>query len=261
MLLDAGKTVIQETRLWNENRDQTEPMRTKENAQDYRYFPEPDLPVFVPDAAFLQLVEDSICELPLARAKRFISDYGVTAEQAGLLCEEQELARFYEDTVKAAAAAKAAGTGELAAKTAALLLGDVKHLLTREGIDAAHIGTAKLTPSRLASLVTLTARGAVSAKNAKQALQAVFTEDKDPEDIISEHGWEQLTDPAAIANAVDGTLAAEAATAAELREAKAAGNEKRIKTLTSYLAGKVIAATGGRADPSIVGKALAEKLG
>jgi aspartyl-tRNA(Asn)/glutamyl-tRNA(Gln) amidotransferase subunit B len=195
----------------------------------------------------------------MARAKRFVSAYGLTAEQAGLLCEEAELASFFEDAVKAAVS-PAAALKEIAAKTAALLLGDVKHLWTKEGIGTAQIGKAKLSPVRLASLVALLARGAVSAKNAKQTLQAVFAEDKDPEVLIREHGWEQLTDPVLIGKAVDDVLAAEAATAAELVEAKAATNEKRIKTLTSYLAGKVIAATGGRADPSIVGKTLAEKL-
>jgi aspartyl-tRNA(Asn)/glutamyl-tRNA(Gln) amidotransferase subunit B len=256
VLLDAGKAVVQETRLWNENRDQTEPMRTKENAQDYRYFPEPDLPVFVPDAAFLRLVEDSVCELPLARAQRFVAEYGLAEESADAICEERAFADYYEDAVKKAVAA-GLETRDASSRIANLLLGDVKHLLANEGIDAAAIGGAKLTPARLAALVALAAQGTVSAKNAKQALAAVFAEDKDPEAVVKERGWEQLTDPAKIGEAVNAVLKAEAATLADLQSAKAAGNEKRVKTLNAYLAGKVIAATGGRADPSIVGKLLA----
>jgi aspartyl-tRNA(Asn)/glutamyl-tRNA(Gln) amidotransferase subunit B len=259
VLLDEGKTVVQETRLWNENRDQTEPMRTKENAQDYRYFPEPDLPVFVPDADFLRLVEDSICELPLARVKRFVADYGLSEESADSICEERAVADYYEDAV-----AKVVAAGiekqDAALKTANLLLGDVKHILTKEGIDTAEIGAAKLTPVRLAALVVLAAKGTISAKNAKQTLAAVFAEDKDPDTLVKERGWEQITDPAKISAAVDAVFQAEAATLADLQNAKAANNEKRVKTLNAYLAGKVIAATGGRADPGIVGKLLAERV-
>jgi aspartyl-tRNA(Asn)/glutamyl-tRNA(Gln) amidotransferase subunit B len=257
VLLDAGKAVVQETRLWNENRDQTEPMRTKENAQDYRYFPEPDLPVFVPDAAFLRLVEDSVCELPLARAKRFAAEYGLAEESADSICEERAFADYYEDTVKKAAGLE---TRDAAAKIANLLLGDVKHILAKEGIDLAAVGSAKLTPARLAAIVVLAAKGTISAKNAKQTLAAVFAEDKDPEIIVKERGWEQLTDPEKIGEVVDAVLKAETATLADLQNAKEAGNEKRVKTLNAYLAGKVIAATGGRADPAIVGKLLAERL-
>jgi aspartyl-tRNA(Asn)/glutamyl-tRNA(Gln) amidotransferase subunit B len=250
---------VQETRLWNENRDQTEPMRTKENAQDYRYFPEPDLPVFVPDAAFLRRVEEAVCELPIARVKRFIAEYGLSEENADALCDEKAFADYYEEAV-----AKAAGEGlpkkEAAAKVANLLLGDVKHILTKTGIDPADIGSAKLSPARLASLVVLTAKGTVSAKNAKQTLAAVFDENKDPQAIIKERGWEQITDPAKIGEVMDGVLTAEAETLTDLQSAKASGNEKRVKTLTAYLAGKVIAATGGRADPGVVGRLLAGRI-
>jgi aspartyl-tRNA(Asn)/glutamyl-tRNA(Gln) amidotransferase subunit B len=266
---------VQETRLWNENRDQTEPMRTKENAQDYRFFPEPDLPVFTPDAAFLRSVEDALCELPAARKARFITDYKLSEEQAALLCEEKPLADYYESATAVAFEAMPASCvdgvapspeagflqkSDVASRTAALLLGDVKHLLTQKGIAAADIATSALTAARLASLVSLAAQGKVSAKNAKQCLQAVFDEDREPAAIIKERGWEMLTDSAAIEKAVAATLEAEAATVTELKAAKAACNEKRVKTLGSYLAGKVIASTGGRADPAITGRILAEKL-
>jgi aspartyl-tRNA(Asn)/glutamyl-tRNA(Gln) amidotransferase subunit B len=254
-LLDQGKTVTQETRLWNENRDQTEPMRTKENAQDYRYFPEPDLPVFCPDAKFLASVEEGLTELPIPRMKRFMEEYGLRNEQADLICEEKAGADYFE------AAAGEAVRGGLEKKDAAdrigkWLLSDIKHILSRERIPLGDIFSFKLSPRRLASLIILVARGQVSLKNAKQAMEAVLAEDRDPELIIRERGWEQLSDPAEIAQVVRTVWEAEAAVFAEIRAANAADGEvsaRRQNTLRAYLVGKVLAATGGRADPKIAG--------
>jgi aspartyl-tRNA(Asn)/glutamyl-tRNA(Gln) amidotransferase subunit B len=253
--LDAGKTITQETRLWNENRDETLPMRTKENAQDYRYFPEPDLPVFSPDPAFRASVEESLVELPLNRVKRLEAEYGLSGEQADLICEEKALADYFEaaisDAVRQGLAAK-----DAAGRIANLLLQDIKHILGREGIDPRNIGAFALSPRRLAALVVLSARGQVSGKNARQALEAAAREDKDPEIIIRERGWEQLSDPAKIAEAVRAVSEAEVLTVAELR-AIASGEKdappKRRQTLTAFLVGKVLTATGGRADPRIAG--------
>jgi aspartyl-tRNA(Asn)/glutamyl-tRNA(Gln) amidotransferase subunit B len=253
-LLDQGKTVVQETRLWNENRDETLPMRQKENAQDYRYFPEPDLPVFAPDPAFLASVEEALVELPLARMRRFQDEYGLNDGQADLVCEEKALADYFEEAVKAAA-----GPGlekkDAAAKIANWILTDIRRILSRENIALRDIGSFRLGPRRLASLVSLAARGEVSGRNARQCVEEVLKEDRDPEIIIRERGWEQLSDPAAIAQAVKAAVEAEGDTLAELR-AIAAGEKdappKRRQTLTAYLVGRVLAATGGRADPQIV---------
>ncbi|GHV40488.1 aspartyl/glutamyl-tRNA(Asn/Gln) amidotransferase subunit B [Spirochaetia bacterium] len=251
-MLDAGKTVVQETRLWNENRDETMPMRTKENAQDYRYFPEPDLPVFSPDAAFLKSVEESLVELPVSRAKRFEKDLGLNGEQADLVCEEKASADYFE------AALSAAVSAGLEPKDAALrivnwLLQDIKHILSREGIPLHDIGSFKLNPKRLAALVALVGGGQISVKIAKQTLEAVLAEDKDPEVIIKERGWERLSDPAKIAEIVQAVYKAEEAAFAEAREAAAGGNGKRRQTLSAFLVGKVLAASSGRADPKIAG--------
>jgi aspartyl-tRNA(Asn)/glutamyl-tRNA(Gln) amidotransferase subunit B len=253
-LLDQGKTVTQETRLWNENRDETVPMRQKENAQDYRYFPEPDLPVFAPDPAFLESVEEALVELPLDRMRRFRDEYGLNGEQADLVCEEKALADYFEDAVKAAA-----GQGlekkDAAGKIVNWILTDIRRILAREGTALRDIGSFAVCPRRLASLVSLTARGEVSGKNARQCLEEVLKEGRDPEIIIKERGWEQLSDPAAIARAVKAAAAAEGDTLAELRAIVAGEKEappKRRQTLTAYLVGRVLAATGGRADPQIV---------
>jgi aspartyl-tRNA(Asn)/glutamyl-tRNA(Gln) amidotransferase subunit B len=245
LLLDAGKPVIQETRLWNENRDQTEPMRTKENAQDYRFFPEPDLPVFSPDPAFLASVEASLVELPQERIRRVEAEYGLPAEQAELICDEKAEADYFE-----AALGEAEKLGlkkhDAVGRITHWLLSDIRHILNREGIA---IGSLKLNPRRLASLAALTASGRLSGKNAKQALEAVIAEDRDPEEIVRDRGWERLSDPAQIARVVQAVHQAEALVFAEIR----AANPKRRRTLTAYLVGKVLERTGGRADPGIAG--------
>ncbi|MHB9294066.1 putative aspartyl-tRNA(Asn)/glutamyl-tRNA(Gln) amidotransferase subunit B [Hollandina sp. SP2] len=251
-LLDQGKKVIQETRLWNENRDQTEPMRTKENAQDYRYFPEPDLPVFAPDPAFRASVEAALVELPAPRIARLEQDYGLSREQAELICDEKALADYFEEALTAVAA-QGFDTQDGAGRIANWLLTDIKHILSREGIALSNIRAFPLSPGRLATLVVMVARGQVSMKNGKQAMDRVIAEDRDPADLIREAGWEQLSDPAQIGKAVEAVYAAEAAVFAQTQAARAGGNRKRQRTLTAYLVGRVLEQTRGRADPKIAG--------
>ena len=260
--LDAGRTVVQETRLWNENRDETFPMRQKENAHDYRYFPEPDLPVFCPDEAFRASVESSLVELPRERMRRIMNGYGLNEEQAELICDEKEGADYFE---AAALEAERLGLPKTAAasRIANWFLSEVKHALGREGIALRDIASFRLGPRRLASLAAMLGAGRITGKTAKQCMDLVIAEDREPEDIVKEKGWEQLTDPAQIAAAAQGVLAAEESTVAELRELAAApeGKEKRRRTLTAYLVGKVIAATGGRADPKLAGEQVEALLG
>jgi aspartyl-tRNA(Asn)/glutamyl-tRNA(Gln) amidotransferase subunit B len=253
--MDQGKTVIQETRLWNENRDETLPMRTKENAQDYRYFPEPDLPVFAPDEAFLKSVEDALVELPAKRMHRLETEYGLNEEQADLICEEKIQADYFEAAVKAAVSG-GLELKEAAARIANWILTDIKHILHRDGLSPADLNVFKLNPDRLASLVAMIAQGAVSGKNGKQALEAVLKEDKDPGEIIKERDWEQIGDPAKIAETVKVVHEAETASFEEVRAAIAQGNTKKANSITTYLIGKVLAATGGRADPKIAGEQI-----
>ncbi|MDR2494724.1 MAG: Asp-tRNA(Asn)/Glu-tRNA(Gln) amidotransferase subunit GatB [Spirochaetaceae bacterium] len=254
-LLDAGKPVVQETRLWNQNRDQTEQMRVKENAHDYRYFPEPDLPVFAPDPAFLNAVKAGLVELPLPRTGRFERDYGLGAETAEALCDEKALADYFEE---AAALAETFGLSRAdgAARLANWLLTDMKRALSRAGVSPAGIGSFTLTARRLASLVSLVALERVSMKNGKQAFEEAVRDDRDPESIIKERGWERLTDSDLIGEAVRKVADAEARTVDLVKAARAAGNRKRERSLTAYLVGKVLEATGGRADPKIAGAHL-----
>jgi len=260
VLLDEGKPVIQETRLWNENRDQTEPMRQKENAQDYRYFPEPDLPIFRPDAAFLQSVEAALVEPPLERMKRLQGEFRLSAEQADLICEEKPLADYFEAAVEAAAA-RGLGRGEAAFRIANWLLSDLRALIHREGIPLGLLLESRLPPGRLAVLAGLLEKGQVSGKNARQALEEAARSGADPEALIRERGWALLRDPALIGEKARGVFEAERGVFEEAGLLQREGNLKRAKALRAYLVGKVIAASGGRADPVMAGAEVDRLMG
>jgi aspartyl-tRNA(Asn)/glutamyl-tRNA(Gln) amidotransferase subunit B len=269
-MLDAGKTIVQETRLWNENRDETVPMREKENAQDYRYLPDPDLPVFCPDAAFLKSVDEALVESPRKRMARMRNDYGLSEEQAEHICDEKEGADYFEAAVtetRVIGVTRATENMDVTDTTHRItnwFLTDIKAILNRKGIALKNIGSFPLTPRRLAALAIMLGRGKITGKLARQCMDLVVAEDRDPEEIVRANNWEQLRDPEKITEAVKSVLAAEEKTVTELRSI-AAGNgdavkKKRRRTLTAYLTGKVLAATGGRADPIIAGKLLEELL-
>jgi aspartyl-tRNA(Asn)/glutamyl-tRNA(Gln) amidotransferase subunit B len=240
-ILDKGGKIIQETRLWNENRDATEIMRTKESAHDYRYFPEPDLPPFIPDAEFLARVDKGLVELPDARRARFVKEYGLNESAADFLINEKATADFYEEVLKLGAAPDAA---------ASWLQFDVRKILNRENLALAE---SPLTAERLARLLSLLSEGRIHGKIAKQVLEAVFAEDKDPEEIVREKGWEQMNSAAELAELVDRVLAANAKAADAVR----AGDEKPL----GFLVGRIMKETEGRAEPRLVQKLLKEKLG
>ena len=230
--LARGEQVKVETRLWNENRDCTEPMRVKESEDDYRYFPEPDLPPFRPDEAFLAAVEERQVELPLARRDRLAGQHSLPAQQAAFLTAEPETAEFFEQTVAAG------GDGSQAARW---LGADIrKHLnRRRETLAASH-----LTPARLAALLELLATGTVSGKIAKQVLATVIEQDRDPQAIVAEDGLRQVTDAAALQPVLDRVLADNP----RVGEQIAAGDRKPV----GFLVGQVMRHTAGRAQPDQV---------
>jgi aspartyl-tRNA(Asn)/glutamyl-tRNA(Gln) amidotransferase subunit B len=239
-ILERGGSVTSETRLWNENRDVTESMRTKESSSDYRYFPEPDLPPFVPDAAFLARIEAAQVELPEDRKRRFMQAFGLSEEQADFLCEEKATADYFERTLSLGAEPRSA---------ALWLASDVKKHVNRSGVA---LEASPLTPERFAQLLTLLAEKRIHGKIAKAVLDAVFAEQKDPLAIIREKGWEQIVDPAVLGGTIDKVLQANAAAVTAIR----AGDHRP----TTFLIGEIMRETSGRADPGLVQALVKQRL-
>lgn len=250
-VLDRGGTIRQETRLWNENRDQTEVMRTKESSHDYRFFPEPDLPAFRPDASFIESVEAHLIELPLDRERRMMTDYGLESGQAALVCEERAGADWFEDTVREAVRC-GMERDRAAGRVANWMATDVRRVMNRDGIELADIRSLHVTSERMAAIVTMVDAGRVSTKVARQVFDAVMEEDREPAVIVAEHGWEMVVDPEKISAAVEKTFADDAASVADAVVAMDHSNISRIKALSAFLVGKAIAASGGKAEPSLV---------
>ena len=239
-VLTHGGSVVQETRLWNENRDISEAMRGKESASDYRYFPEPDLPVFVATDSFLQELEEDLVELPQYRERRFVEDYGLTATQAHLLCEERPTADFFEETVEC---------GAQPTEVAGWLSGDVRKELNRRGVSLTESG---LSPARLAGIITAVADHRIHGSIAKKVLAAVFDEDRDPAEIIAERGWELIADRSIIAGFVEQVLGEQPKAVEQVR-----GGDSRP---LGFLVGQVMKLSGGQAEPQAVNELLRDKL-
>ncbi|MDC7239993.1 MAG: Asp-tRNA(Asn)/Glu-tRNA(Gln) amidotransferase subunit GatB [Spirochaetales bacterium] len=239
-LMDNGTKIIQETRLWNENRDQTEGMRKKEDANDYRYFPEPDLPPFRPSDEFMKEVEEGICELPLVRKQRLMTSYGLGSDQAEYIHDEKFMADFFE---------KAVFLGADAVQVYSWLSSDVKKLLNR---NSQSLEDSNLSAERLARLISMIEDGQISGKIAKRVLDHIFDEDKDPDVICDEQGLVQISDPAAIAKFVDEVMAANEAVV----EAVRGGDQRQM----GFLVGQIMKVSGGKAAPAVVQSVLKEKV-
>ena len=238
--LESGETVLQETRLWDDERGVTEPMRRKETAMDYRYFPEPDLAPLVIDDAWIERVRAELPELAEARRQRFIAQYGLPAYDAGVLTGEQALADFFEAAVRAGAPAKAAANWV----TVQLL-----RLLNERQMQ---IAQAALTPQALAELVSLVESGAINALAAKTVFARLFEVGGSPAAIVGELGLAQISDEDQLAATVDTVIAESPGAAANFR----AGNEKSL----GFLVGQVMRKSGKRANPQLVNKLLRERL-
>jgi aspartyl-tRNA(Asn)/glutamyl-tRNA(Gln) amidotransferase subunit B len=232
--------LVQETRLWDEHRGITEVMRTKESAHDYRYFPEPDLPMFHATSQFLQEVEEALVELPLAKRKRLQQEYALAPEQAGFLSDEKPVADFFEQTVE---------LGADPGKAAVWLSGDVQKILNREGRE---LHESPFTPRRICELITMVDKGTISGRIAKDVVERVFCEDKDPKAIVQEQGWEQIGDRDAVETMVDRVLQEQPQAVEQIK----AGETKPI----GFLVGQVMKLSSGKADPKLVQNMLREKL-
>jgi aspartyl-tRNA(Asn)/glutamyl-tRNA(Gln) amidotransferase subunit B len=248
-LIEDGGRVVQETRLYDPDRDETRSMRSKEDAHDYRYFPDPDLPPLVVDDALLASVRDAMPELPGAMRERFQRELGLSAYDAATLTASRAVARYFEDTV--AALADPPKQAKLAANW---VMGDVAAQLNREDLA---IDACPVSPAQLGGLIGRIADGTVSGKIAREVFQAIWDERRTEPDaadrIIDARGLRQISDTGALEKIVDEVLAANPKSVEEFR----AGKEKAFNALV----GQAMKASRGKANPQQVSDLLRRRLG
>ncbi len=240
-LLSRGQTVVQETRHWDERRAVTFGSRSKEEAQDYRYFPEPDLVPVEVDEAWIGRVRADLPELPAARRDRFVNGFGLSSYDADLLTATAAMARFFEATVALFPKPKL---------VANWLVGDITAYLNEHGVEIDQIA---LSPARLAALLRLIDDGTLSGRIAKDVLTEVITQNQDPAAIVDARGLRQISDEEALRRVVEAVIAEHPGPAAEIR----AGKDRAM----SFLIGQIMKATGGRANPETANRLLRERLG
>jgi len=242
ILLDEGKTIAQETLGWDENHAVTVSQRGKEEAHDYRYLPEPDLPPMKVDLSWVEEIRASLPELPYAKQKRFIEEFGISAYAASVLTTEQTVALFFESSVKAA-------PDVLPEKIANWLSGDLFALMNEAGLS---IDEINLQPDELAALVALVEQGVITARSGKVVLEAIFREGGSPQDIVKQRGLAQISDHAILDALILETLQANP----DQVDLYLAGKT----SLDQWFFGQVMAKTRGRANPGILQQRLKHQL-
>jgi len=243
-VLAEGGMLVQETRLWDADREETRSMRSKEYAHDYRYFPDPDLPPLVLDDAFVAAVERELPELPDARRARFVAAYGLPDYDAEVLTARRDVADYFEAVVRAHANAKAASNW---------VMGDILRLIRERKLDERlTIVDWPVLPDYLGEMIALVDDGTITGKIAKTVFEEMVASGEAPRAIVAKKGLVQVSDEGAILAAIDAVLAANADKVAEYR----AGKEK----LLGFFVGQVMKATGGKANPGVVNRLLAERL-
>jgi aspartyl-tRNA(Asn)/glutamyl-tRNA(Gln) amidotransferase subunit B len=242
-ILEDGGRIVQETRLYDPDKHETRSLRTKEDAHDYRYFPDPDLlPLEVSDQ-WLEEVKAALPELPQAKRERFTTQYGLTAYDAAVLTSGREVAAYFEATVSGADA-------RTAKQCANWIAGNLSARLNEEGLD---IAQSKVSSAQLRGLVERIVDGSISGKIAKDIFDAIWAGEGDADSIITARGLRQISDSSEIEKIVDQVIGANPKSADEYR----AGKEKAFNALV----GQVMKATKGKANPQQVNEILKRKLG
>jgi aspartyl-tRNA(Asn)/glutamyl-tRNA(Gln) amidotransferase subunit B len=239
-ILEQGGNILQETRLWNTAEHRTVSMRSKEEAHDYRYFPEPDLPPLVIDEAWQNEIRASMPELPEARKNRFIRDYGLPEYDASVLTTSRALADFFERTVSLCGNPKAASNW---------IMGDLLRDLKEFNQT---IEISPVQPQALADLVQLIDGGEISGKMAKDVFETMFREKKSPQEVIAEKGLKQITDVGEIEGIIRQIIAVNPKTYEQYRGGK--------KATFGFFVGQVMKATKGQANPQLVNNLLKKML-
>jgi aspartyl-tRNA(Asn)/glutamyl-tRNA(Gln) amidotransferase subunit B len=239
-VIRAGDKVIQETRRWDDANGLTAKMRSKEVEQEYRYFPEPDLmPMRFTDEQ-IETLRSSLPELPIAKAARFVNDFGIPQSDAEVLVDSPELANFYEDCVKCSSDAKAVSNW---------IMGEFLRLMNSAGIT---LKENKITPELLAGMLKLVDNGTINRNMAKIVFEDMFNTGRDADKIVDERGLRQVNDESAIEEAVNKIIATSPGEVERFR----GGEEK----LMGWFVGQVMRESKGKANPATVNKLLKDKL-
>ncbi|MEE8198010.1 MAG: Asp-tRNA(Asn)/Glu-tRNA(Gln) amidotransferase subunit GatB [Acidiferrobacterales bacterium] len=240
-VLEGGGTVVQETRLYDPGKDETRSMRSKEEAHDYRYFPDPDLPPLEFDESFVKAVKQTLPELPDAKRDRFMSQYGLNAYDAGVLTTAREMADYYEEVVSA--------SGADPKLVANWVTGELSGYLNK---DNREIADSAVSSTALAGMIKRIADSTISGKIAKEVLDAMWNGEGDADAVIEKRGLKQITDLSAIEKIVDEVLAAN-----PVQVGQHASGEQKV---FGYFVGQVMKATSGKANPKQVNEILEKKL-
>jgi aspartyl-tRNA(Asn)/glutamyl-tRNA(Gln) amidotransferase subunit B len=240
-LLEEGTAIVQETRLWDPHQGITSSMRSKEEAHDYRYFPDPDLIPVVISEQWVEEIRQLLPELPASRRDRFVNDYKIPAYDAEVLTGSKPLADYYEECVKNSAQPKMASNW---------IMGDLQKLLHEH---KKNIEECPITPSALAGMLKMVDEGVISGKIAKKVFEEMFVSGREAAEIVKEKGLQQVSDEGEISTVIDGILKEHAKQAEEYRQ----GKEK----VFGFFVGAVMKATKGKANPKLVNELLRKKLG
>ncbi|MCP5419257.1 MAG: Asp-tRNA(Asn)/Glu-tRNA(Gln) amidotransferase subunit GatB, partial [Gammaproteobacteria bacterium] len=240
-LLEDGGTVVQETRLYDPDQGETRSMRSKEEANDYRYFPDPDLLPLSIDTAFIEAARQALPELPDAKRERFMGEYQLSAYDAALLTVSRDLADYFEATV--------AALGGEAKLCANWVMGDLSGFLNKESKD---IGDSPVDPSQLAGLLRRIQDQTISGKIAKEVFEAMWQGAGDADAVIDQRGLRQITDSSAIEQIIDTVIETNPNQLAQYRS----GKDK----LFGFFVGQVMKASKGKANPQQVNELLLKKL-
>ncbi|MBS1969132.1 MAG: Asp-tRNA(Asn)/Glu-tRNA(Gln) amidotransferase subunit GatB [Bdellovibrionales bacterium] len=239
-VVERGEKVVQETRLWDPDKNKTFTMRSKEEAQDYRYFPDPDLLPLVVSDELISKMKAELPELPIARKNRFVSAHGLPEHDAEVLTSEKDLADFYEETAKVSKNFKS---------SANWIMTEVIRELNDSKLE---IAASPIKPAQLGQLIALIDKGTISGKIAKTVFSEMWKTGKEPEAIIKEKGLVQVSDPAVIEKIVDEILAANAQ--------QVAGYKSGKTNLFGFFVGAIMKASKGQANPELVNQILQKKL-
>ena len=239
-VLEGGGRVVQETRLWDSATGRTNSMRSKEEAHDYRYFPEPDLPPLIVDEARIARVRASMPELPVARRQRFVAQYAIPEYDAGVLTDSSGLADYFE------AVAAAAGNAKLSSNW---VMGEFLRTMKERGQE---VGTQPLQPERLAGLIKLIDKGTISSSIAKDVFAKMYDSGRSAEEIVKAEGLAQIGDESALLDIIRGVIAANADAVAQYRAGK-------TQTF-GFLVGQVMKGSKGQANPKLASDLLKKEL-